>query len=72
MTPTLFGKDKSQAMIGVQMACAYTGSCLLPPLFGLIANATTFYAMPVFIAVFALALVILHETVVKKTENKNS
>lgn len=71
MTPTLFGKDKSQAMIGVQMACAYTGSCLLPPLFGLIANATTFYAMPVFIAVFALALVILHETVVKKTENKN-
>lgn len=72
MTPTLFGKDKSQAMIGMQMACAYTGSCLLPPLFGLIANATTFYAMPVFIAVFALALVILHETVVKKTGSQNS
>ncbi len=69
MTPTLFGKDKSQAMIGVQMACAYTGSCLLPPLFGLIANATTFHVMPVFIAVFTIGLIILHEMVVKKTNN---
>lgn len=71
MTPTLFGQDKSQAMIGVQMACAYTGSCLLPPLFGLIANATTFQVMPIFIAVFALALIVLHEIVVKQTEIKS-
>ena len=67
MTPELFGKDKSQAMIGVQMACAYTGSCLVPPLFGLIANATTFLVMPVFIAIFAIPMILLHEVVVKKT-----
>ncbi|MBR6657198.1 MAG: MFS transporter [Oscillospiraceae bacterium] len=37
-TPAHFGKDKSQAIIGVQMACAYIGSCFMPPLFGIIAN----------------------------------
>ena len=37
-TPEHFGADKSQAIIGVQMACAYIGSCFMPPLFGIIAN----------------------------------
>ena len=37
-TPEHFGADKSQAIIGVQMACAYIGSCFMPPLFGVIAN----------------------------------
>ena len=33
-TPASFGADKSQAMIGVQMAFAYVGTGLMPPLFG--------------------------------------
>ncbi len=37
-TPEHFGEDKSQAIIGVQMASAYVGTCCMPPLFGLIAN----------------------------------
>ena len=37
-TPANFGAERSQAMIGVQMASAYIGTCLMPPLFGLIAN----------------------------------
>lgn len=37
-TPKRFGADKSQALIGVQMASAYVGTALMPPLFGLIAN----------------------------------
>jgi len=37
-TPATFGEDKSQAMVGVQMASAYVGTTLMPPLFGLIAN----------------------------------
>lgn len=37
-TPGHFGADKSQAIIGVQMACAYIGSCFMPPLFGILAN----------------------------------
>ena len=41
-TPEHFGAEKSQAMIGVQMASAYAGTCLMPPLFGLIANHNRF------------------------------
>ena len=37
-TPGHFGADKSQAIIGVQMACAYIGSCFMPPFFGILAN----------------------------------
>ena len=37
-TPDHFGAERSQAVIGVQMASAYVGSCLMPPVFGLIAN----------------------------------
>lgn len=37
-TPAHFGPENSQAMVGVQMASAYLGNCLMPPLFGLIAN----------------------------------
>ena len=37
-TPILFGKDKSQAIIGVEMAFAYIGCLLMPPLFGFIAT----------------------------------
>lgn len=36
-TPAHFGPENSQAVIGVQMASAYIGTCLMPPLFGLIA-----------------------------------
>ena len=33
-TPEHFGAHRSQAMIGVQMASAYIGTCLMPPVFG--------------------------------------
>ncbi len=53
-TPVAFGADKSQAMIGVQMACAYTGSLIMPPLFGFVANRTTMALLPYFILVLLL------------------
>ena len=34
-TPSHFGADRSQAIIGVQMASAYVGNCLMPPLYPL-------------------------------------
>ena len=37
-TPSHFGAENSQAIIGVQMASAYIGNCLMPPLFGVLAN----------------------------------
>ena len=40
-TPDHFGADKSQAIIGIQMASAYVGNLTMPPLFGLLANNIT-------------------------------
>ena len=37
-TPDHFGPERSQALIGVQMASAYVGVCVMPPLFGVIAS----------------------------------
>ena len=70
MTPSLFGAEKSQAMIGVQMASAYLGSCLAPPVYGLIANHVSPSALPIYLAVFLALMVAMHEMVVVKTKNK--
>lgn len=51
-TPEHFGAERSQALIGVQMASAYTGTCLMPPLFGLIANRIDTGFFPFFLLFF--------------------
>jgi len=37
-TPAHFGEKNSQALVGIQMASAYTGLTLIPPLFGVMAG----------------------------------
>ncbi|MEE1295792.1 MAG: MFS transporter [Bifidobacterium sp.] len=59
-TPTYFGEDKSQAIVGVQMACAYTGTMLMPPLFGALAQATTLALMPWFLLFFTVLMAVMH------------
>ena len=71
MTPQLFGEDKSQALIGVQMASAYLGSCLVPPVYGLIADNLSGYALPYFLLAFLALMIVMHETVVTKTRRKS-
>lgn len=65
-TPLRFGADKSQVIIGVQMACAYTGSCLMPPLFGLIANHITIALFPIYMGIILVTMIITHELLCKK------
>lgn len=67
-TPDLFGADKSQALIGVQMASAYMGSCFAPPLYGLLANHVSTELLPAYLAAFLVLMFIMHETVVRKTK----
>lgn len=71
MTPALFGEDKSQAMIGVQMACAYTGSCAAPPLYGLMANHISAKLLPAYLSVFLVLMIIMHELTVSKTKKRS-
>lgn len=67
-TPAHFGADKSQAIIGIQMACAYVGTCLMPPVFGLIANHITVALLPVYLLIILVLMVIMHELLCKKTD----
>ena len=64
-TPMYFGADKSQAVIGVQMASAYVGTSLMPPLFGLIANHVDIRLLPVFLLVLLVVMVVFHEKLVR-------
>lgn len=65
-TPDHFGADQSQAVIGVQMASAYVGTCLMPPLFGMIANHFTVALLPVYLLMVLVFMVIMHELLTKK------
>ena len=69
-TPSNFGEDNSRAIIGVQMAGAYTGSTFIPPLFGLISRVTGIGFYPVFILAFALLLLLMTEWL-NRTVDKN-
>lgn len=60
-TPANFGKENSQAVIGVQMAAAYTGTTLTPPLFGLIAQYLHIGLYPVYLLVFTLLMLLTSE-----------
>ena len=62
-TPFNFGAENSQAIIGVQMASAYTGSTFMPPLFGLIAGAIGVGVYPVYLAAFIALLAAMTERV---------
>lgn len=66
-TPDHFGADRSQAIIGVQMASAYVGTCLMPPVFGLIANNITVALLPVYLILFLVLLSVMHEILIQKT-----
>ena len=59
-TPVHFGEERSQALIGVQMASAYVGSTFVPPAFGLLAGAGAIRLYPA--ALLAIAGVMLAAT----------
>jgi fucose permease len=66
-TPSHFGADKSQAIIGVQMASAYMGTLVMPPLFGLIANHLSASWLPLYLAGIVLLMILMCEALNKKT-----
>lgn len=55
-TPSYFGKKNSQAIIGIQMACAYLGSTIVPPIFGVLASSLTIGLFPAYLFLFALLM----------------
>ena len=66
-TPDHFGAENSQALIGVQMASAYLGILLVPPLFGLIAEHISASLLPAFLAVIIGAMIVMCEGLNRKS-----
>lgn len=65
-TPGHFGAERSQAIIGVQMAGAYIGNCLMPPLFGVLADHTTIAVFPYCLLVLLILMGTMHEKLQKR------
>ena len=66
-TPAHFGAERSQALIGVQMASAYVGTCLAPPVFGLLADHISAGLMPWYLLAILAVMALMHERLVQKT-----
>lgn len=69
-TPRRFGARNSQAIVGLEMAFAYIGSTLIPPLFGSLASATTLHLYPWFLAACTLVMLAASETVARRTRDR--
>ena len=65
-TPANFGPQRSQALIGVQMASAYVGTLLMPPIFGLIANHIGAWIMPLYLQGILALMAAMHEGMLRK------
>jgi fucose permease len=60
-TPSNFGQENSQVIIGIQMASAYVGSTFIPPIFGLIADHLNIGLYSIFLLFFAILMLMMSE-----------
>jgi predicted MFS family arabinose efflux permease len=51
LVPECFGKEASQTVMGVQMACSYVGILLGPLLCGLLGQNIGMYIFPIYVSV---------------------
>jgi len=66
-TPAHFGEENSQAIIGVQMASAYTGILLIPPAYGILASRFTPALLPWFLGAILVLMTVMSEQLNRKT-----
>lgn len=64
-TPSLFGAEHSQALMGIQTASAYVGTALMPPLFGLIANHISISLLGIYLLVQLTFMVFSHRKLIR-------
>lgn len=70
-TPHNFGADKSGAIIGIQMASAYFGTTLVPPIYGLVGKIINFSVFPIYLLIFILMMAIMIERTFRITQNNH-
>ena len=54
------------------MACAYVGTCLMPPLFGLIANHISVALLPWYLIAILALMIVMHELLIRAVAVKGS
>lgn len=67
-TPANFGKENSQAIIGIQMASAYMGSTFMPPLFGILSAWLGIGIYPLYLLIFVILMLVMSERLVKAVD----
>ena len=60
-TPNRFGESASQSIMGFQMACAYIGSTIAPPILGLLASKLSIAIFPFFLLILIITMFICSE-----------
>lgn len=68
LVPTLFGRDISQSVIGIQLASTYVGIMIMPSIFGLLAEKVSAGLFPYFL--FALMILFSAASILLKKELK--
>ena len=66
-TPEHFGAENSQALVGIQMASAYVGTSLMPPLFGFLAERVGIRLFPWYMLVILALMAGMYHRMRKKT-----
>ena len=73
LTPVNFGKDISSSVMGSQMAAAYIGIMIFPPLYGIMAQTLTPAVFPFYLALFLVlmifAMLLLPASIAKERNN---
>lgn len=69
-TPINFGADKSQAIIGMQMASAYIGTTFMAPLFGALVEWFGIWLYPFYLLLFAIIMMLMIDRLNKVTIDK--
>ena len=69
-TPVNFGKQHAQTLMGMQMASAYLGTTLMPPLFGLLARAAGTGLLPYYLLVFTGCMTLLTEAAARRVRRR--
>lgn len=69
-TPHLFGKDKSQIMMEIQMASEYLGTTFMTLLFGVKSKHFGFEILPLYLLILCCLLILMIVIVYSKASNK--
>ena len=58
-TPANFGADKSQAIVGMQMASAYVGTTFMAPFFGVVSRFAGIGSLPIYLFAFFVLMLVM-------------